>query len=150
MPTSMVLFLVLTILQFQQTTGSQFVLSYGPTFFEDMGLGSNSFTYSLVAQIAGFVGALIACLVTDRIGRRPLLISGMFLAALFNFLIAGLGSKPDPSSSETGMVIAALVLLSTSIKYSASTLAYLIAAEIGGTRMRKKSLCSTISLIILI
>ncbi|KAJ5263518.1 general substrate transporter [Penicillium angulare] len=116
---------------FQQTTGGQFVISYAPTFFKDMGLGNKSFTYSLLTQVAGFVGALISCLVTDRVGRRPLLISGMFLATLFNFLIAGLGSKAEISTPETNMVIAALILLSASIKYSASTLAYLIAAEIG-------------------
>ncbi|KAJ5100417.1 hypothetical protein N7456_006469 [Penicillium angulare] len=125
---------------FQQTTGGQFVVSYAPTFFRDMGLGNRSFTYSLLTQVAGFVGALISCLVTDRVGRRPLLISGMFLATFFNFLIAGLGSKADISTAETNMVIASLILLSASIKYSASTLAYLIAAEIGGTRMRKKTI----------
>lgn len=125
--------------QFQQTTGGQFVNSYAPTFFQKMGLGSKSFTYSFLAQVAGFVGALIACLVADKVGRRPLMISGMFLAAFFNFLIAGLGSKANPTTSEMNMVIAALILLSTSCKYSASMLAYLITSEIGGVRMRKKS-----------
>lgn len=108
-----------------------------------MGLGSSAFTYSFLAQVAGFVGALIACLVVDRVGRRPLLISGMFLAAFFNFLIAGLGTKANQTTAEMNMVIAALILLSTSVKYSASMLAYLITAEIGGIRMRKKSTSPT-------
>jgi len=124
---------------FQQTSGSQFVNSYSPTFFKQMGLGSKSFTYSFVAQTAGMVSAFIVITCVDRLGRRPLLISGMFLACIFNFLIAGLGSKAEPTPAETNTVVASTILLIMSIKYSASTMSYLISAEIGGVRMRKKS-----------
>lgn len=124
---------------FHQTTGQQFVNSYGPTFFQLRGLGAESFTYSFIAQAAGVAGALFSTLCVDKVGRRPLLISGMFLASLFNFLIAGLGKDPHPSKAETNMVIASIILLNFSCKYSVNMLAYLITAEIGGIKMRKKS-----------
>ncbi|PSR83417.1 general substrate transporter [Coniella lustricola] len=123
---------------FQQTAGGQFVNSYGPTFFKQMGLGNLSFTYSFLATLAGFVAAAIGMLFVDRIGRRPLMISGMFFAALFNFIIAGLGTKENLSETETNVVVASLILLNASCKYSASLCAYLITSEIGGIRMRKK------------
>ena len=129
----------LTCVQFQQSTGTQFVNSYGPTFFKQMGLGSNSFTYSFLAQVAGFVSAIVACLFADKVGRRALLISGTALTAFFNFMIAGLGTKGDPTTSETNMIIASMILLTASAKYSTNMLAYLITSEIGGVRMRKKS-----------
>lgn len=107
-----------------------------------MGLGSNSFTYSFLAQTAGFISAIIACLYADKLGRRTLLISGTALTAFFNFMIAGLGTKHDPNKSEVNMVIASTILLTASAKYSTNMLAYLIASEIGGVKMRKKSTVS--------
>jgi MFS transporter, SP family, sugar:H+ symporter len=129
----------LILTQFQQSTGTQFVNSYAPTFFQDIGYGSSSFTYSFLAQLGGFVGALFSCLLADKIGRRPLLISGVALGAFFNFLIAGLGTKDNPTAAEANAVVASLILLTTCCKYSSNVMAYLITAEIGGVRMRKKS-----------
>ncbi|KAF3764346.1 general substrate transporter [Cryphonectria parasitica EP155] len=123
---------------FQQTAGGQFVNSYGPTFFKQMGYGDLSFTYSFLATVAGCIAATIGMLFVDKVGRRPLMISGMFFAALFNFIIAGIGTKETLSKAETNAVIASLILLNVSCKYSASLTAYLITSEIGGIRMRKK------------
>lgn len=130
---------------FQQTAGSQFINSYGPTFFkQQMGLvGDRSFTYSFLANVAGFVSATVGMVVVDKVGRRPLFISGMFLAAVFNFVIAGLGTKEDLSTAETNVVVASMILLNASCRYSASLTAYLITSEIGGIRMRKKSKSSS-------
>lgn len=124
---------------FHESTGQQFVNSYGPTFFKQIGLGSQAFTYSFIAQAAGVAGALIAMFLVDRVGRRPVLICGLSLAALFNFLVAGFGSKPDPSSTQISVVIASIILLNFSCKFSINMLAFLITAEIGGVKMRKKS-----------
>lgn len=147
------------LLWIQQTAGAQFVNSYGPTFFKQMGCGDRSFTYSFLATVAGFIAALFGSmcsavctnmsrfadnsdgpvLVVDKVGRRPLMISGMLFAGLFDFVIAGLGTKENLSKGETNAVIASLILLNASCKYSASLMAYLIASEVGGIRMRKKS-----------
>lgn len=137
---------------FQETMGGQFVNSYGPTFFKDMGLGSMSFLYGFLANLAGFIGAGIVTLTTDRLGRRPLLIFGMTLCVLFNFLIAGLGGASNPdelSLAAINVVIASTVLLTASVKLSAGTMAYLVSSEVGGVRMRKKSKpCSSASYLV--
>ncbi|OQU94908.1 hypothetical protein CLAIMM_01191 isoform 2 [Cladophialophora immunda] len=125
---------------FHESTGQQFVNSYGPTFFKQIGLGSAAFTYSLVAQACGVAGALICILVVDRVGRRPILITGQALAALFNFLVAGYGSKLHPTTAQGNLVIASIILLFTACKFSVNTLAFLAVAEIGGVKMRKKIL----------
>lgn len=124
---------------FQQTAGGQFVNSYAPSFLVDqMRLGPSAFTWTLATQVAGFFAAAAVLFVVDTYGRRPVLLSGLALVVLANLAIAAFGSLP--SQPVVGVVVAALMLLGVSMKFSASTLAYLVAAEIGGVRMRKKTM----------
>ena len=55
------------------------------------------------------------------------------------FLVAGLGTKAGKSQSDVNGMIASIMLFNLCVKVSLSTNAYLLASEIGGTRMRKKS-----------
>ncbi|WVQ85136.1 hypothetical protein IAT38_007301 [Cryptococcus sp. DSM 104549] len=125
---------------FQQITGSQFVNSYGPTFYTLMGLGSKAFTYQVVTQAMSVIGCLIAMTIFDKVGRRPVLIVGCALQILFMCLVAGLGSKSNHTTSDANGVIASVILFTVSVKVSLSTNAYLIGSEIGGVKMRKKIL----------
>jgi hypothetical protein len=54
-------------------------------------------------------------------------------------LVAGLGTKAHPSTSDINGLVASIMLFNICVKVSLSTNAYLIASEIGGVRMRKKS-----------
>ncbi len=83
---------------FQQVTGINTVIYYAPTIFESAGLTSAS--VSILATLSvGIVNALmtaVAIWLLDRVGRRPLLLSGMIgmvvgLVALgAAFLVPGL------------------------------------------------------------
>lgn len=55
------------------------------------------------------------------------------------FLVAGLGTKANQTTSDVNGMIASIMLFNLCVKVSLSTNAYLLASEIGGTRMRKKS-----------
>lgn len=57
----------------------------------------------------------------------------------FMFLVAGLGTKANQTTNDVNGMIASIMLFNLCVKVSLSTNAYLLAAEIGGTRMRKKS-----------
>ena len=54
-------------------------------------------------------------------------------------LVAGLGTKARPTTSDIHGLVASIMLFNICVKVSLSTNAYLIASEIGGTHMRKKS-----------
>ncbi|KAL1406155.1 hypothetical protein Q8F55_007839 [Vanrija albida] len=123
---------------FYQTTGNSFYNAYGPSFFKEIGLGSKSFTYATVVQLVGAVGSAIAIFLTDRVGRRPLIITGACGLILFDFLIAGLGGSAPRTTTNNNVVVASFILMIFSTKVSWATHCFLVASELGGLRMRKK------------
>ncbi|ORY26771.1 general substrate transporter [Naematelia encephala] len=123
---------------FYTTSGNSFYAAYGPSFLVSIGLGAKSFTYATLVQVIGAVGALQAIFLTDRVGRRPLCIFGASLLILFDCLIAGLGSSSLRTTTANNVVVASFILLIWSEKISWATHAYMMGAEFGGIRMRKK------------
>nr|XP_018265101.1 uncharacterized protein I303_03284 [Kwoniella dejecticola CBS 10117]OBR87259.1 hypothetical protein I303_03284 [Kwoniella dejecticola CBS 10117] len=115
---------------FYQSTGVQFVNIYGPT-------GKMAFTYSVIAQACGIVATIVGIVVIDHFGRRPPIILGSFVCIIFNALIAGLGSKKNPSVTEGHAVIASTVMVLVGSKMF-QCVSFLMASEIGGKSMRKK------------
>ncbi|MDP9728345.1 sugar porter family MFS transporter [Alicyclobacillus tolerans] len=89
---------------FQQVIGTNTVIYYAPTTFTKVGLGS-------AAAILGTVGigsvqvvmTLIAVRLIDRVGRKPLLISGSIGMALSLFIL-GLMNKVFAHSVATGWI----------------------------------------------
>ncbi|KAJ7030473.1 hypothetical protein C8F04DRAFT_1113800 [Mycena alexandri] len=75
---------------FQQWTGINAVLYYAPAIFIDLGLtgNANSLLATGVVGIAMFLATIPTVIYIDKIGRRPVLISGAFLMAFCHFLIA--------------------------------------------------------------
>ena len=58
----------------------------------------------------GWVGVLIGMFLVDALGRRTLLIWGGLLQTLFLFLVAGLGDKKNPTSSDAHGLVAGVIL----------------------------------------
>lgn len=106
---------------FYQSTGNSFYNAYGPTFFVNVGLGSKSFTYATIVQLVGAIGSFMAVFLTDRIGRRPLILFGGTLLIVFNSLIAGFGVGYDRTDAKNNVVIASFILMIWSTKVSWAT-----------------------------
>lgn len=132
--------IVASLFIFQQTNGNQFVNSYGPTFYKASGYGDAAFTYAMIGQAMTIVGCAIGIGLTDYTGRRPLMYVGGFMCGILLSIGAALGSESHPTTAAREMVIASFLLLSIFTKLSASNNAFLIGAEIGGVKMRKKIL----------
>jgi MFS family permease len=90
---------------------TQLINLYGPTFFKLYGLGAMSFTYTTMLTALGIVGAMIGVLLCDVVGRRPLLIVGLALAAIFNGVVGGLGTKGSLNSSQIHTMVASFVFV---------------------------------------
>lgn len=103
-----------------------------------MGLGEKAFTYQILPFALSIVACAVAQLLYDRIGRRPILIFGCVGQVVFMFLVAGLGTKTNKTTTDVNGVIASIVIFYVMTKISLSNLAYVIGSEIGGIRMRKK------------
>ena len=116
--------------------------SYGATFYVQQGLGSKSFTYTTVGQVVGVVGCAIGIFLIDMTGRRPQMIGGSIVCTLLLYLAAGLGKSKHINTNEENTIIACFMLLPAFTRISASNISFLTGAEIGGRRMRKKTMVS--------
>ena len=74
---------------FQQIVGINAVLFYAPMIFEQTGIGTNaSFIQAALVGVTNLGFTIIAMLVIDKFGRKPLLIIGMAGIAICLFLLS--------------------------------------------------------------
>ena len=105
-----------------------------------MGLGQNAFTYQTVQYGCSIVAVAIAQSLYDRLGRRPILITGTALQTLFMLLVAGLGTKAHKTRADVHGVVASLIMFYPVSRFGMGNCCYLISSEMGGVDMRKKLL----------
>ncbi|WP_343330820.1 sugar porter family MFS transporter [Polaribacter staleyi] len=74
---------------FQQIVGINAVLFYAPMIFEQTGVGTNaSFIQAVLVGVTNLGFTIVAMLVIDKFGRKPLLIIGMTGIAICLFLLS--------------------------------------------------------------
>ncbi|KAK5688048.1 hypothetical protein LTS10_000026 [Elasticomyces elasticus] len=129
-----------TALIFQQLTGVTFSSSYGPTFYRSVGLSDMAFIYALVNNAASVVTALMAMILLDLLGRRPLLIHGGWTQGVFLFSVAALGQINNPSINESHGIVAGMILYNAILHMTFGPGAYITAAEIGTQALREKTM----------
>ena len=94
--------IVMAILQ--QITGINSVFFYAPMIFEQSGIGTDaSFIQAIMVGVTNLVFTIIAILLIDRLGRKPLLIFGTLGIAAMMFLLAYGFSQATYTLSEAGL-----------------------------------------------
>ena len=91
---TLVLTVGLSVAVLQQITGINAVFFYAPMIFEQSGIGTDAaFMQAVLVGLVNLVFTVIAILLIDRLGRRPLLLAGLagIAAAMFT-LTYGFGS----------------------------------------------------------
>lgn len=84
-----VLIIGVTLAVLQQITGINAVFFYAPIIFEQSGIGTDaSFMQAIFVGLINLVFTILAILLIDKLGRRPLLIFGMTGIAAMMFLLA--------------------------------------------------------------
>uniref|UniRef100_L2FPI0 Sugar transporter n=1 Tax=Colletotrichum fructicola (strain Nara gc5) TaxID=1213859 RepID=L2FPI0_COLFN len=118
---------------FQQATGQAFASQYGAVWVKPLGT-LNPFSSALTS------GMIILCLfLTDRVGRRKILLLGSFIQAAALFTMAGLGvHTPIPTSYKSGMV-GMLLLFGSGFGLGWGPLTYVVVTEIPALRLRDRS-----------
>ena len=73
----------------QQITGINSVFFYAPMIFEQSGIGTDAaFMQAVLVGIVNLVATVVAILLIDKLGRRPLLITGLVIIASSMLLLA--------------------------------------------------------------
>jgi len=85
----LVLTIGIVIAILQQITGINSVFFYAPMIFEQSGIGTDaSFMQAVLVGIVNVVATIVAIMLIDKLGRRPLLISGLVIIATSMLLLA--------------------------------------------------------------
>ncbi|EGO24168.1 hypothetical protein SERLADRAFT_355951 [Serpula lacrymans var. lacrymans S7.9] len=129
---------------FQQWTGVNAILYYAPSIFSSLGLTGN--TTSLLATgvvgIAMFLATIPAVIWVDKIGRKPVLISGAFLMAACHITIAVLSGLYEDNWTEhvaAGWAACALVwVFAMGFGYSWGPCSWIVVTEIWPLSIRGK------------
>jgi SP family xylose:H+ symportor-like MFS transporter len=149
-----VLVLVVGILLsvFQQVVGINAVLYYAPHMFENMGASTNQALWetAIFDGVTMTLFTLVATFTVDRLGRRPLLISGALVMAaamiLLGFLFdlhvvsAGVGQSGAASGGPSYLALAAVVLYIMGFSISWGPVVWVMLAEIYPNAIRGKAM----------
>lgn len=123
---------------FIQATGSPFTAAYGTLFVQSLN-SLNPFDYSIMSSCLNAFSCFVAIYITDKVGRRPLLMIGSCLQIVWLFTMAGVGTVAHPSSAQTKVIVAATALSSASLCFSWDPLNYIITTELPASRLRDKT-----------
>ncbi|KAL7279134.1 general substrate transporter [Trametes coccinea BRFM310] len=129
---------------FQQWTGVNAILYYAPSIFKDLGLdgNTNSLLATGVVGIVMFLATIPAVIWVDKVGRKPVLISGAFLMAACHLIVAvltGLYHDSWNSHVAAGWVACVFVwIFAIGFGYSWGPCAWILVAEIWPLSVRGK------------
>ncbi len=114
----LVLLIGIVIAVVQQITGINAVFFYAPMIFEQSGIGTNAaFMQAVLVGLVNLAFTVVAILLIDRLGRRPLLITGLAGVAItmtvlaYGFWSASYTLEPDAMDTLPDDVAAVLMPL---------------------------------------
>ncbi len=85
----LVLTIGIVIAILQQITGINSVFFYAPMIFEQSGIGTDAaFIQAILVGLTNVVFTVVAMMLIDRLGRKPLLIAGISFITISMFLLA--------------------------------------------------------------
>ncbi|RSH92483.1 hypothetical protein EHS25_008899 [Saitozyma podzolica] len=130
---------VLVGFTYQQITGQAFVSTYQTVFYKSNGYAAQAFTFPVINGVLGTLAVIPGMFLVDSLGRRPLFMISCALQAFWMFLLAGLGSKPYKTTTESNTVVAAFMLYSVCYSLGGAATPYLLAAEVPNNAVREKT-----------
>lgn len=120
----------------QQITGINSVLAYAVVIFERAGAGANaSFMQTVFVGFVNVVFTVLALLLIDRVGRRPLLMFGCFGIGAF-MLLAAYGFEIEDEAQSSLLVLIGLLGFVASFAFSLGPGMWVLFSEIFPNRIR--------------
>jgi sugar porter (SP) family MFS transporter len=129
----------------QQVTGINTIIYYGPQIFALAGISSDKsaiFATFLVA-VVNVLATIIALVLVDRVGRKPLLYWGVGGMTLSLFLLAFAFHNQASLGSSLGVIATAcLMVYITCFAFSMGPIAWIIVAEVFPLRLRGRGVAA--------
>ncbi|KAG4413657.1 hypothetical protein IFR04_013197 [Cadophora malorum] len=139
------------VMFFQQFMGCNAMIYYAPTMFASLGLDGNT-TSLLATGVYGIVNCLStipALLFIDRVGRRPLLMSGAagtcISLVIVGAIIASYGSTLSDHKAAGWAGIAFIYIYDVNFSYSFAPIGWVLPSEIFPLSIRSKAISITTS-----
>jgi len=136
----MVIFIGVMLSVFQQTIGINAVLYFAPRIFESMGLG-DPMMYTVFMGVINITFTLLAVFTVDRIGRKPLLITGSVLMGLGAFGVA-LSSVSDVPAI---VPVASILVYSAAFMFSWGPICWVYIAELFPNTIRSQAVAIAVA-----
>jgi sugar porter (SP) family MFS transporter len=129
---------------FQQLVGVNTVIYYAPTILQQTGLhASAAITQTLTVGATNVVFTIVAILLLDRVGRRPLLLTGTVVAGIALLGLAGYFAFPTLQHRAPWLALAALLLFMAGFAVGLGPVFWLMISEIFPQRLRSKAMSAT-------
>jgi SP family arabinose:H+ symporter-like MFS transporter len=120
----------------QQVTGINSVLLYAVVIFERAGAGADaSFMQTVYLGIVNVVFTMLALVLIDRVGRRPLLMYGCFGIGAF-MLLASYGFQVEDDALSSTLVLIGILGFIASFAFSLGPGMWVLFSEIFPNRVR--------------
>lgn len=126
----------------QQITGINTVIYYAPIIFKFAGLASASVAIlaSVGVGVVNVILTVVAMLLIDRVGRRPLLLVSLAGMALSLFVLGPAFSLPQLSGSLGWIAVASLMVYVGSFAVGLGPVFWLVLSEIYPLRIRGRAM----------
>ena len=124
---------------FVQITGINAIVYYSPRIFEAMGFQGNFALLGLPAlvQVAGLAAVFVSLILVDRMGRRPILLTGIGIMILANaLLVAVFTVGSDFGGALTALGFLGLLLFTVGFTFGFGALVWVYAGESFPARLR--------------
>ena len=123
---------------FGQLTGINAVIYYGPEILKEAGIQfGNALQFQTILGIINLVFTILALLLIDKLGRRPLLIGGMSAVVLTLFLAGLLFLTDTPNGTLIVVVLGAYIAC---IAFSICAVIWVLTPEIFPNRVRGRAM----------
>ena len=113
--------------------------SYAPTLYNLLGRSAQKFNYTIIYSVIGLFGQVLVMFTVDEIGRRPTMIAGCAMMAVFLLLMGGMGTVSSPSSNVLNFMFACVVLFKFGACISVQQFNHMLSAELPALQLRRKS-----------
>lgn len=123
---------------FGQLTGVNAVIYYGPLILEQTGIQfGNALQFQIMLGFINLVFTVLAMLVIDKVGRRPLLIGGMIMVVITLILSGILFSSGSPNGR---LIIIVLGTYIAFIAFSICAVIWVLTPEVFPNRVRGRAM----------
>jgi len=123
---------------FGQLTGVNAVIYYGPLILEQAGIQfGNALQFQIILGLINLVFTILAMLVIDKLGRRPLLIGGMMVVVV-TLVLAGIlfsAGRPD-----TTLIVVVLGVYIAAIAFSICAVIWVLTPEVFPNSVRGRAM----------